>query len=440
MRVIAVSSAVAGEGKSAATANLAAALAATGSKVLAVSADVRWPALHEYFSSERGVGVIDVLSEESTLRDAARFAPMNGDTSARAGEVTILSNRRRFADPAVLYQSNAMSKLLEQARQSYDFVLLDAPPLLQAGEASVLSQRADAVILVSRLSSLTRDQAQRAIAQLRAMGIEPVGLIVTNQDQEGDAQVYGYAPPRGMASPARTQLSPPSACTSAPPAAGSTGPAPTSRRATVAALLAVVIAAAAVGAFAPRFAPDLVPSALTPYLVVGMAGLVALTFLCLAAPVGCLVAAFALLSVVRSEPAPVDLLSVLLILTSFLTGRRPKTATPPIIAAAVGALALLSVAWMFNAIDTPRAVRFEGITLYMMVLGLWLSGVFRDHKLTRRLMKVYVLTALFSAVLGILALKAPLPGKETFLYGGDRAKALFKDPNVLSPFLVPAAP
>jgi capsular exopolysaccharide synthesis family protein len=197
MRVIAVSSAVAGEGKSAATANLAAALAATGSKVLAVSADVRSPALHEYFSSERGVGVIDVLSEESTLRDAARFAPMNGDTSARAGEVTILSNRRRFADPAVLYQSNAMSKLLEQARQSYDFVLLDAPPLLQAGEASVLSQRADAVILVSRLSSLTRDQAQRAIAQLRAMGIEPVGLIVTNQDQEGDAQVYGYAPPRG---------------------------------------------------------------------------------------------------------------------------------------------------------------------------------------------------------------------------------------------------
>jgi hypothetical protein len=209
--------------------------------------------------------------------------------------------------------------------------------------------------------------------------------------------------------------------------------------ATVAALLAVVLAAAAAGAFAPRIAPDLVPSALTPYLVVGLAGLVALTFLCLAAPVGCLVAAFALLSVVRSEPAPVDLLFVLLILTSFLTGRRPKTATPPLIAAAVGILALLSVASMFNAIDTPRAVRFEGITLYMMVLGLWLSGVFRDRELTRRLMKVYILTALFSAALGILALKAPLPGKETFLYGGDRAKALFKDPNVLSPFLVPAA-
>src|SRR5690348_8886327 len=78
--------------------------------------------------------------------------------------------------------------------------------------------------------------------------------------------------------------------------------------ATVAALLAVVIVAAAAGAFAPRIAPDLVPSALTPYLIVGLAGLVALTFLCLAAPVGCLVAAFALLSVVRSEPAPVDLL------------------------------------------------------------------------------------------------------------------------------------
>jgi hypothetical protein len=209
--------------------------------------------------------------------------------------------------------------------------------------------------------------------------------------------------------------------------------------AAAAALIAVIVAAVAAGALAPRLAPDLVPSALSPYLVIGLGGLVVLTFLCLAAPVGCLVAAFALLSVVRSEPAPVDLLFVLLILTSFLTGRRPRTATPPIIAAAVGILALLSVASMFNAIDTPRAVRFEGITLYLMVLGLWLSGIFRDRELTRRLMKVYVLTALFSAVLGLLALKAPLPGKETFLYGGDRAKALFKDPNVLSPFLVPAA-
>jgi hypothetical protein len=209
--------------------------------------------------------------------------------------------------------------------------------------------------------------------------------------------------------------------------------------ATAAALLAVVVVAAAAGALAPQVAPDLVPSALSPYLIIGLAGLVVLTFLCLAAPVGCLVAAFALLSVVRSEPAPVDLLFVLLILTSFLTGRRPRTATPPVIAAAIGVLALLSVASMFNAIDTSRAVRFEGITLYLMVLGLWLSGIFRDRGLTRRLMKVYILTALFSAALGILALKAPIPSRETFLYGGARAKALFKDPNVLAPFLVPAA-
>ena len=154
------------------------------------------------------------------------------------------------------------------------------------------------------------------------MGIEPVGLIVTNQDQEKGT-------PRCTGTPRRAAMASAGAALRTPRGRIRTGP---SLRgvATVAALLAVVIVAAAAGAFAPRFAPDLVPSALTPYLVVGMAGLVALTFLCLAAPVGCLVAAFALLSVVRSEPAPVDLLFVLLILTELphrSGGRRRPTPT-----------------------------------------------------------------------------------------------------------------
>jgi receptor protein-tyrosine kinase len=193
MRVIVISSAVAGEGKSAATANLAAALATSGRRVLAMSVDIRSPTLHQYFGRHGDAGVIDVLSEEATLSDAARYAPLNGRAGTHAGEVALLSNDRHFSDPAVLYQSGAMKRLLEDARSRYDVVLLDAPPLLYAGEASVLAQQADAVILVSRVDQVTRDEARRAMALLRAAGVDPLGIIVTNVSADEDVYSgYGY--------------------------------------------------------------------------------------------------------------------------------------------------------------------------------------------------------------------------------------------------------
>jgi receptor protein-tyrosine kinase len=190
MKVVVISSAVAGEGKSAATANLAAALAASGRKVLAVSADIRSPALHEYFAHHGGIGVIDVLSDEASLDEAARFAPLNGSVSARGGEVSLLSNDRHFSDPAVLYQSGAMARLLEHARDAYDMVLLDAPPLLFAGEANVLAKQADAVIIVSRVDQVTREEARRARNLLQAADVVPLGLIVTNVTSDGEVY-YG---------------------------------------------------------------------------------------------------------------------------------------------------------------------------------------------------------------------------------------------------------
>jgi Mrp family chromosome partitioning ATPase len=77
-RVIVVSSAVPGEGKSAVAANLAAALASSGQNVLAVSADLRSPTLHEYFGRRHDDGLIQVLAGERQLADAARFVSING--------------------------------------------------------------------------------------------------------------------------------------------------------------------------------------------------------------------------------------------------------------------------------------------------------------------------------------------------------------------------
>ena len=94
---------------------------------------------------------------------------------------------------------------------------------------------------------------------------------------------------------------------------------------------------------------------------------------------------------------------------------------------------------MLNAPDGHRAIKFEFQTLYLLVFGLWLSGMFENANLMRRGLKAYVIAAIASAIVAIAALKVPFPGRAAFLMDNQRPMALFKDPNVFGPFLVPAA-
>ncbi len=176
----------------------------------------------------------------------------------------------------------------------------------------------------------------------------------------------------------------------------------------------------------------------TGVLSVGLAALIALVILSFARPEPVFVGAFFLLAVVRVEPAPVDVVFALLIVAT-AARTRPFARVPPLIGLGLALFGILSIASILNATDTGRAIFFELQTLYLIVLGLWLSGMFANGPLMRRALKAYVIAAIASAVVGIAALKVPFPARSVFLYDAQRPKALFKDPNVFGPFLVPAA-
>ncbi|HUQ23257.1 MAG TPA: P-loop NTPase [Gaiellaceae bacterium] len=190
-KVWAISSAMPGEGKSAATANLANAFASAGLRVLALSADLHRPALHEYYGLNGKVraGLIEVLAGEVKVADAARPVDAPGVTT-RKGRVDLLANDRIFTDPAVLLQSSAMVDLLASARLAYDAIVIDCPPLLHTAEASLLDRLTDGLILVARLDHITHHEALRATRILETMQIKPVGVIVAGV--KGDANAYGY--------------------------------------------------------------------------------------------------------------------------------------------------------------------------------------------------------------------------------------------------------
>jgi hypothetical protein len=99
---------------------------------------------------------------------------------------------------------------------------------------------------------------------------------------------------------------------------------------------------------------------------------------------------------------------------------------------------------MFNllasieVVDAARAAEFFGITLYLCIFALWLTSYVDSSRRSRLIVRTYLVAALASALLALAALLLPIPGRDIFA-AGQRGHALFKDPNVFGPFLVPAA-
>jgi O-antigen ligase len=148
---------------------------------------------------------------------------------------------------------------------------------------------------------------------------------------------------------------------------------------------------------------------------------------------------FLLLAVVLVEPAPSDALFGLVIAVAMATRRFGLWRVSRIALALVAAFLVLNV---FSAIDVVNwgvAARFFLITLYLGLFSLWLAAYVDRPTRSRRLVRAYLAAGVVSAIAASLALFIHFPGSSVLVGDGQRAKGLFKDPNVFGPFLVPIA-
>jgi receptor protein-tyrosine kinase len=176
-----------------------------GKRVLAVSADLHNPSLHEYFAeaptepvlrsagpvdtTNPPAGLVQVLSDEVPLSEAVRRIALTGAERIAGGSLDLLADRRTFFDPAVLFTSAAMQNFLKQAKRQYDIIVFDTPPLLANADASLLAQESDVIVLAARLDQLTKNQARRAHAVMTTARLTATGVIVTGSPEEPE---YGY--------------------------------------------------------------------------------------------------------------------------------------------------------------------------------------------------------------------------------------------------------
>lgn len=183
---------------------------------------------------------------------------------------------------------------------------------------------------------------------------------------------------------------------------------------------------------------------IAPSLPLAIAGGLGLTFLVALSVARYEVAVFLgflLSGVVRIEPAPPDGVFAVVMAVAIVTGRLRVDRLPAPVAFALAALTALNVLSFAAAYSISDGVRFASITLYLFVLGVWIAGYADRESRGRQIVIAWLIIGVFSALAGSLALEVQgFPGRELFI-GDDetRAMALFKDPNVYGPFLIPIA-
>jgi protein-tyrosine kinase len=166
IQVVMVASAVAGEGKTLTTANLALTLSSSYRKrVLVIDGDLRGPVQHRLFRIESSSGLVDSLDAPADAKIIVRqVTPM----------LALLPGGRPSADPMAGLISDRMRRLIEEAREFFDWVIIDTPPLMLLPDANLLAAIVDGALLVVRAESTPHAMVKRAvdaIGKARILGV-----------------------------------------------------------------------------------------------------------------------------------------------------------------------------------------------------------------------------------------------------------------------------
>lgn len=171
-RILGVSSALAGEGKSLSSVNLAYSLAQLDKKVLLIDCDMRRPSLNAKLPIQKIPGLSNYLTRQTTAEEVLQHY-INGETG-----LDVISSGRNPPNPMELLSSQRMLTVLEELRPHYDYIILDLPPVGEVSDAMVASKLADGILLVVRQNYCDRTSLSNALKQFEFVGTRILGVVM----------------------------------------------------------------------------------------------------------------------------------------------------------------------------------------------------------------------------------------------------------------------
>ena len=182
LQTIALTSCTPNEGKSTTIANLAVVLTQAGKSVLLIDCDMRNPTVHKNFNLSNKIGLSSCISMGTAVADAVQATGIEGLDALTAGVIP--------PNPSELLGSERMKNILQRAKEDYDYVLIDTPPVLPVTDSLVLGRMVDGLILVIDSGEIKVEMAREVKNQLVHAGANILGVVLNKVRSEHHG--YGY--------------------------------------------------------------------------------------------------------------------------------------------------------------------------------------------------------------------------------------------------------
>lgn len=182
-QVVIFTSSAMSEGKSTVSANVAVTWAQAGQRVLLVDADLRRPTVHATFRTLNLEGVTTVLTGKTQANEVIETTFVKNLDIITSGPVP--------PNPSELLNSKRMASFLDWARQNYDIIVLDTPPVLAVSDVQVMVPKVDGVVVVANLGKTLKGDLRRTIEVLKLAKANILGSVERVKNKRND-EGYGY--------------------------------------------------------------------------------------------------------------------------------------------------------------------------------------------------------------------------------------------------------
>ncbi|WP_237673928.1 polysaccharide biosynthesis tyrosine autokinase [Vreelandella profundi] len=172
-----------GIGKSFIAVNLGAVCAQAGQKVLVIDADMRKGHIHHAFGGQSANGLSDVLSGRSTWQAQVRKSQLEG--------LSYLSRGIAPPNPSELLMGERFAKMLAEAEQQFDLIIIDPPPVLAVTDPAIVGNHCGTTLLLVRFELNTLKEVKLAVRRLESAGVVVKGAILNAMEKKA-ASSYGY--------------------------------------------------------------------------------------------------------------------------------------------------------------------------------------------------------------------------------------------------------
>ena len=181
---IAISSSLAGEGKSTTAVNIAIAFSQLGCKVLLIDADLRRPSVHKKLKLPNTKGLSSVLINLAEADECLNNINPNLD---------IMTSGPIPPNPMELLSSARMSEMLDALQDKYEYILIDTPPINIVSDALVLAPKTNGIVMVVKDQLSTHDELRKSISAIEFANVKLLGIVLNGSSRrEATLQKYRY--------------------------------------------------------------------------------------------------------------------------------------------------------------------------------------------------------------------------------------------------------